>query len=321
MRKLLSIILIAVLVIAIAGTFLEVNAVDLCNVSITTQNQTITEGQKQVVIQINLDEYNGAGDLGYQGTLEYDKNIFENVTIVSFNDWENIDYEESTGNFISTTQDAKSGTKIAEITLTLKDGITAQDTTVSINNLMFSDAETNAIFNQSITFNFAQNMPTEEPDNDSQEQPESNPEEQPGDNQEEGPENNPEEQPDTNPDAQPEEPDTDNNPQEQPENNQEEEPENNPEEQPEQTPEVDDETPEEPNNGDEETSDDNIIVISNNQINPNDTIIIEGATNEDTTTATSSIPQTGGISILIIVGIIAVLGIACYIRYRTIQVK
>lgn len=314
MKKILSITLIALLVIAIAGTFLEANAVDLCKVSITTQNQTITEGQKQVVIQINLDEYNGAGDLGYQGTLEYDKNIFENVTMVSFNDWESIEYEENTGTLISTTKDAKSGTKIAEITLTLKDGITAQDTTVSINDIMFSDAETNAIFNQSITFNFAQNMPTEEPDNDSQDQPGNNTEEQPGDNQEEKPGNNSEEQPGDNQEEQPENPD--NNPQGQPEDNQEEQPGNNQE----QTLNIDDNQDEESNTGNEENSD-NILVIANNQIDSNDTIIIEGATNEDKTTATSSIPQTGGMSTLIIVGIIAVLGIACYIRYRTIQVK
>ena len=269
MKKLLSIILIALLVIAIAGTFLEVNAADLCTVSITTQNQTIVEGQKQVVIQINLDEYNGAGDLGYQGTLEYDENIFENVTMTSLNDWENIDYEPTTGNFLSTTQNAQASTTIAEITLTLKDGITAQNTTVSISNLMFSDGDTNANFNQNITLNFAQNTPTEDPSDNPQEQPD-NPQEQPGDNQEE---------------------------------------------QPGQTPDGDN------NNQNEETPNTNSEAISNSQSNKNDTILIEGATNEDKTTANSSIPQTGGISTLVIIGVIAVIGIACYIRYRAIQVK
>lgn len=267
MKKLLSIILIALLVIAIAGTFLEVNAADLCTVSITTQNQTIVEGQKQVVIQINLDEYNGAGDLGYQGTLEYDENIFENVTMTSLNDWENIDYEPTTGNFLSTTQKAQSSTTIAEITLTLKDGITAQNTTVNINDLMFADGDTSANFNQSLTFNFARNTPTEDPSD--------NPQEQPGDNQEE---------------------------------------------QPGQTPDGDNQN-EEVNTGNEETPNTNSEAISNSQSNKNDTILIEGATNEDKTTANSSIPQTGGISTLVIVGVIAVIGIACYIRYRTIQVK
>ena len=265
MKKLLSIILIALLVIAIAGTFLEVNAADLCTVSITTQNQTIVEGQKQVVIQINLDEYNGAGDLGYQGTLEYDENIFENITMTSLNDWENIDYEPTTGNFLSTTQNAQASTTIAEIALTLKDGITAQNTTVNINDLMFTDGDTSANFNQSLTFNFEQNTSTEEPSTD----PDDKPEEQPG------------EIPDSDGDNQ----------------------------------------NEEVNTGNEESPDTNSEVISNSQSNQNDTILIEGATNEDRTTANSSIPQTGGISTLVIVGVIAVIGIACYIRYRTIQVK
>ena len=271
MKKLLSIILITLLVIALSGTLLEVNAADLCTVSITTQNQTIVEGQKQVVIQINLDEYNGAGDLGYQGTLEYDENIFENVTMTSLNDWENIDYEPTTGNFLSTTQKAQSSTTIAEITLTLKDGITAQNTTVNINDLMFADGDTSANFNQSLTFNFEQNTSTEEPSTD----PDDKPEEQPGDNQEE---------------------------------------------QPGQTPDGDNQN-EEVNTGNEETPNTNSEAISNSQSNKNDTILIEGATNEDKTTANSSIPQTGGISTLVIVGVIAVIGIACYIRYCTIQVK
>lgn len=271
MKKLLSITLIALLVIAIAGTFLEVNAADLCTVSITTQNQTIVEGQKQVVIQINLDEYNGAGDLGYQGTPEYDENIFENITMTSLNDWENIDYEPTTGNFLSTTQNAQASTTIAEIALTLKDGITAQNTTVNINDLMFADDDTSANFNQSLTFNFEQNTSTEEPSTD----PDDKPEEQPGDNQEE---------------------------------------------QPGQTPDGDNQN-EEINTGNEETPNTNSEVISNSQSNQNDTILIEGATNEDKTTANSSIPQTGGISTLVIIGVIAVIGIACYIRYRAIQVK
>ena len=266
MKKTLSIILITLLVIILTGTYLEVNAADLCTVSITTQNPTVTEGQKQVVIQINLDEYNGAGDLGYQGTLEYDENIFENVTMTSLNDWENIDYEPTTGNFLSTTQNAQAGTTIAEITLTIKDGITAQNTTVNINDLMFADGDTSVNFNQSLTFNFEQNTSTEEPSTD----PDDKPEEQPGDNQEE---------------------------------------------QPGQTPDGDN------NNQNEETPNTNSEAISNSQSNKNDTILIEGATNEDRTTATSTIPQTGGISTLVVVGVIAVIGIACYIRYRTIQVK
>ena len=75
------------------------------------------------------------------------------------------------------------------------------------------------------------------------------------------------------------------------------------------------------NNQNEETPNTNSEAISNSQSNKNDTILIEGATNEDRTTATSTIPQTGGISTLVVVGVIAVIGIACYIRYRTIQVK
>ena len=78
---------------------------------------------------------------------------------------------------------------------------------------------------------------------------------------------------------------------------------------------------EEINTGNEETPNTNSEVISNSQSNQNDTILIEGATNEDKTTANSSIPQTGGISTLVIIGVIAVIGIACYIRYRAIQVK
>lgn len=269
MKKILSIILITLLVIILTGIYLEVYAADLCTVSITTQNQTIEEEQNQVVILINLDEYNGTGELGYQGIIEYDKNIFENVTMTSLNDWEDIDYEPTTGKFLSTTKSAQKGTTIVEITLTIKDGVTAQNTTVSISDLIFTDGDIKADFNQNITFDFAQNTPTEQPDDSTQEQP--------GDNEEEN------------------KPNTDN----------EQKPNDNIEEQ-------------KPSNNNQNTIDN---VIQNTQTNSNDTIVIEGATNEDKTTANGKIPQTGGISTLVIIGVTAVIGVACYIRYRTIQVK
>ena len=282
MKKILITTLIILVVIATAGNFLSVNAEDLCTLNITLQNANIAEGQKQVVIQINLSSYSGAGDLGYQGTLQYDKNIFESVTMTSLNDWEDIDYEDSTGTFLSTTKNAKAGTTIAEITLTIKDGVTAQNTEVTISNLMFSDGETSATFNKTFTLDFAQNAPTEQPDDNEPdvEQPDDNTpdEEQPNDNQPN------EDIPNTDDEQQPND------------NNQEETP-----------------------SGNNQNTTAN--VIQNTQTNSNDTIIIEGGTNEDLTTADGKIPQTGGVSTLIVVGVIAVIGIVCYIRYRTIQVK
>lgn len=286
MKKLLTIILIIALVLVAAVIFHPVNAEGNWEVSATTSNETITTDTKQVVIQLKLDKYSGDGTLGYQGNLSYDSNIFQSVSINSQNDWDDVEYEPSTGDFISTTKNAKEGTVIAEIVLTLKDGLTSQTTTVSLSDVMFSDGEVETNLNKTFTYTLQYNVQedtnpdTDAPNNDEQDQTTDTPEEQTPNT-----DNNQEEQ----------KPNTDNSQNSNDSNN-----------------------TETPNTNNTQTPNTN---TNNTTQTGNTTIIVGGATNEDITTADGKIPQTGGMSTLVLIGIVAVIGIACYIRYRTIQVK
>ena len=307
MKKLLTSILIIILVLVAALLFHPVNAEGNWEVSATTNNETITKDIKQVVIQLKLDKYSGDGTLGYQGNLSYDSNIFQSVSINAENDWDDVEYEASTGDFISTTKNAKEGTVIAEIILTLKDGLTSQTTTVSLNDVVFSDAEIETNFNKTFTYTLQYNVQeetnpdTDTPNNDEQDQNTETPEEQkPSEDETPNTDNNQEEQ----------KPNIDNSQNSNDSNNSS----NNTE------------TPNTNNSGNTTKPNTNNTQTPNTNTNNttqtgNTTITVGGATNEDITTAGGKIPQTGGMSTLVLIGIVAVIGIACYIRYRTIQVK
>ena len=287
MKKLLTIILIIALVLIAALMFHPVNAEGNWEVSATTNNETITTDTKQVVIQLKLDKYSGDGTLGYQGNLSYDSNIFQSVSINAQNDWDDVEYEASTGDFISTTKNAKEGTVIAEIVLTLKDGLTNQSTTVSLNDVVFSDADVETNFSKSFTYTIKyETEKPDTPDDGEQENPSEDNKPNTGDNQEE-------QTPNTDDSNNTETPNT-----------------NNPDN-------TEDSNTENSNENNTQTPNTN----TNTTQTGNTTIIVGGATNEDITTAGGKIPQTGGVSTLVIIGIVSVIGIACYIRYRTIQVK
>lgn len=129
-----------------------------CNVTIETESTTVTQTQKLVKIDITLADYQGDGILGYEGKLEYDKNVFETVTITALNDWDKVTYEKETGKIVSTTTTAQKNTKIAQITLELKNNITVEKAEVTLSNFAFSDGNIEKTFQKTITYNFPYNV-------------------------------------------------------------------------------------------------------------------------------------------------------------------
>lgn len=149
-------------------------------IAIETEKKEITKTQELVKIDITLEEYQGDGILGYEGKLEYDQNIFETATITALNDWDAINYDKTTGKFMSTTTVAKKGTKIAQITLKLKSNITEEKTEVVITNLALSDGEREITMEKAITYHFPYNEEQENtsdkiPDTDEKTEPEKKP--------------------------------------------------------------------------------------------------------------------------------------------------
>ncbi len=145
-------------------TYVWASVEENCNVSLQTDKTEISKTQEQVKITISLDSYDGDGTLGYEGKLEYDTNIFESATITSLNDWETANYETTTGMFLSTTTSAKAGTQVAQITLDLKENVTAISTQVKITGLTFSDGDTQKTFEETFDYSFPYNKAEEQPD-------------------------------------------------------------------------------------------------------------------------------------------------------------
>lgn len=279
---LITISVILVILISLLSTRSTVNADTKFSATLTTDKQTITNDMKEVTLYIKIGNFISDGILGYEATLQYDENVFENVKMEGLNGWNNPSYDNSTKKFLSTSENAVGGTDIAKITLTLKDNLTAKNTTVAINNFTISDGSDNAeTLNLQINYTIQNNENNEDSSSENVETP--------NDNQDktEGNQSNTE--------------NTDNNEQN------------------------DGEEEQTPNTDNTENSNANNTQTPNTNTNTtqtgNTTIIVGGATNEDITTAGGKIPQTGGVSTLVIIGIVSVIGIACYIRYRTIQVK
>ena len=154
MKKISIILLSLLMIMALAGNCL---AEDMkCTVSLSSASTVINKDTKQIEIKINLDAYQGDGMLGYEGKIEYDKNVFESIEIKQASNWESVTYEAQTGKFVSTTTNAKSG-EVATIILNVKSGATAKTSDVIINDLTFSDGNTTATLNKTITYTLAVN--------------------------------------------------------------------------------------------------------------------------------------------------------------------
>lgn len=119
-----------------------------------TGNTAVETNQKTVELILSLGEFTGIEEgivLGFEGKLQYDKNMFTLVTIEGLNQW-TVEYAETTSNFIGDTIEAKSNTDIAKITLTLKDNLKAGTTgKVTLNNILLTDEINDFTFNKEAT--------------------------------------------------------------------------------------------------------------------------------------------------------------------------
>lgn len=169
--KKITLITVLLLLICMTSVY-AAETTNTFNIEVQTDSSTIAKEQKQVTIDLYLKNYNGDGTLGYEGKLEYDKNVFESVTITALNDWDKAVYDSTTGKFVSTTIDAKTDAKIAQITLKLKDNVTAESTQIKITDLVLSDGTIEDTLNKTITYNFPHNVKQEEVEKEEQEEQE-----------------------------------------------------------------------------------------------------------------------------------------------------
>ncbi len=150
----LSIFMIIILLIANIS-FAE--ATPTAEITATANKTTIESTDKTIEVTISLGNISGLVETGnnivlaYEGTLEYDTNMFESVTVQGQNDWTAI-YEPTTKKIIGDTTTAKANTTIAKLTFTLKDNIASGTTgTIKINNVVLTDETNEFTFNKTIT--------------------------------------------------------------------------------------------------------------------------------------------------------------------------
>lgn len=154
MKKLFIIFLSMIFILSVATACYAESL--QCSIGLTCNSTKINKDTKEIEIQLNLNTYQGDGTLGYEGKIEYDKNVFENITIKQADNWESVSYESQTGKFVSTTTNAKAG-NVAVITLSVKEGITAKTSDVTITGLTFSDGDSTVVLEKTITFTIEQN--------------------------------------------------------------------------------------------------------------------------------------------------------------------
>lgn len=164
MKKSVKMIFIVTSIIIFITLICQVKsfATDVFGISLQADSIAIQNNQTEAKFYITLTDYNPTDKgeagfiptLGYEAVLEYDNNVFESVTIESLNNWNDVEYYESTGKILATTKNAKANTKIAQITLKLKSNANVEKTTILLKNMIVSDGKSTITLNPSIEFNF-----------------------------------------------------------------------------------------------------------------------------------------------------------------------
>ncbi len=155
-----KIIMIMMLFTILMGGIQSCLATDTKNVELNIKGETtIKEDAKTVELILSLGEFIGVEEnvpFGYEGKLEYDKDMFASVTVEGLNKW-NAEYSSSSYNLIGDITKAVSNTDIAKITLTLKEGVKPGTTgKIKLSNFLLTDENNDFTFNKEITITMEQ---------------------------------------------------------------------------------------------------------------------------------------------------------------------
>jgi len=135
-------------VILIAAMFLiNVNIIAKNSGSNIISNKTeVTQKDNTVNVTINSGNFeglNGGVINSYRGRLEYDENIFKDITSGNFktlNNWDNFVFNPKTNEFIVVNKEGiTNGEDVVNFTLTLEDGAKANETSIRIEDVTTSD--------------------------------------------------------------------------------------------------------------------------------------------------------------------------------------
>ena len=98
---------------------------------------------KKVYVYLSLTNFNNVETnepMALTGVLNYDKNIFENVTVEGLNNWI-AGYNPENGNLTLDTSSIKENSNIAKITLDVKDTSKSFTSDIKVNNITLTNGE------------------------------------------------------------------------------------------------------------------------------------------------------------------------------------
>lgn len=166
-KRTLTMVLVIILMLTI-GTVHSLATSD-ANIEMNVQGQTTinsTDDTVELILSLgNFTEVEEGQPLGYQGTITYDEDVFEGITVEGLNGW-TVNYEDSTKVFMGEIDVATANTQIAKITLTLKDGLTSPTTgKIQFNNILLTDGTNDFTFNREVTITVAEEENSENNEN------------------------------------------------------------------------------------------------------------------------------------------------------------
>lgn len=136
----------------------------------TNSSKEELKSEQEVSITLRFEQYEQIkrGLNAYQATLEYDKNIFEEVKQENFqnlNNWEKLQYNQATGEFIAIKKEGSLAPEdIVTITLKAKQGLKAGTTDIKIKDIVTSEGEKDiAVAETKTTINIIEEQ-TEKPE-------------------------------------------------------------------------------------------------------------------------------------------------------------
>lgn len=153
MKKYVSILILFIIIFM--STFVlaeDLNGKVAVNI---TMPQQVKEGTTTVTAKISLGNFEGVEEnnvLGFQTTLEYNKDIFASITVTGLNGWD-VSYEDNTKQLIGLTKTSKANVEIAQIVFTFKEGVKAgASDNILFNSFVLTDDNT---LNQTMNYSKA----------------------------------------------------------------------------------------------------------------------------------------------------------------------
>ena len=174
MKKIVGNIIVFIILILLAGSLLAAENL----IAIVSSSVNDLKAGQEVIVTLKFDQYqeikNGLN--AYKATLEYDKNIFEEVLEQNFvcqNDWEELKYNKDTGEFIAIKKaGSKAPEEIVKITLKAKEGVKACTTDVKFKDVVTSEGKKDINLSEiKVTINIIEDQ-QEKPDEPKPPQPE-----------------------------------------------------------------------------------------------------------------------------------------------------